>query len=691
MAYPAEAFHSLNFDRGFASGLTTLSDQLAGYAAPGSANNLWVGEGYWKPFRGMNSQGANTGSRIMRPVGKTWGGVKDVAGPVLATGTVSEEIARSLWGIGSGQVHIAGTDVSGFTLSTLLKLCLLSSGTYGSPITAGLAQPSAPDLAVSSESGSPNGAISCKIERWRTTTGGHSLASPTSEVVTPADNKVRVTFPAASAGQTHWRVFFTVSGFGGQGIHYAVPYPLGSSGSVDILETTVAAGTVDGVARSLLFDWKDGDLVPIEASYDDYSPRAATHHIRLENVMALAGTFSDSVSSVSSTSTGSSIQVSKTNNYESYIPTHLLFLPERVVDVLSRPIDSYGLIGCENSIHAIQYVGPRDDDMPACTITTLLQDIGIKNAFNWVHFRGRVALYTAEGNLLLMSEDGSIDTLWARKIRKYIQGWDPDSTVLTYDPKNDCLLLANGREILAYSLQNEDWSLPIILDDFGITAGSIQSAQASGRRCFITVNNAGSFTAYEFDTGAAGSKQIAFVSHYSGAPNRAAVKSIQKASLSIETNDTTHPAVFCLNRNLEQIAIRGIGTTATSAVISNSKTNFTGAHDGKRCAIFGTNIGGAGVHYVVGTFTYISTSSGTFSSVLPVTLTNCLLFIGDYCEAVTPAYPGAQHLPELYPNMPDTKSHAVAVWMMAADALAGSVLGVDLYGNLTGSGRSVST
>lgn len=670
-----------------------VNEALDGYAAPGSGNAYWLGEGYWKPFRGMDTQGANTGSLIMRPVGKTWGGIKNIiSGSITASGTVSEEISRSLWGIGSGQVHIAGTDVSGFTLSTLLKLCLLSSGTYGSPITAGLAQPSAPDLAVSTEIGSPDGAISCKIERWRTTTGGHSLASPTSEVVIPRGNKVRVTFPAASAGQTHWRVFFTISGFGGQGIHYCVPYPLGSSGSLDISETTVAASTIDGVARSLLFDWKDGDLVPLEASIDDYSPQAATHHIRLENVMNLVGSFADAVSSPTTTSTGTAIQVSKTNNYESYVPTHLLYLPEQVVDVLARPIDQFGLIGCQNSLHAIQYVGPRDDDgLPACTITTISQDVGIQYAWNWCHFRGRVAVYTAEGNLLLMNENGSMDTLWASKIRRFIQGWAPVDTVLGYDPKNDCIVLFNGREAIAYSLQNEDWSLPFYLDDYGITAGSVASCQTAGRRLYVSVKNGTAFTAYEFDTGAGSTvKGVSFVSHYTEGPGRGVTKNINQLGVALETNQTG-AAVVCLNRNLQQIAARGITSTSSSTTIGDANSSFNAGMTGKQYALFGTNIGGAGVHYIIGTFIYVSAGSATLSVAPQITATNLLLYIGDYIVPVTPQYAGAAHLPDLFPNVPDCRSYAFAMWIQTNDAISGSPLEANVYGNYSGSGRATNS
>jgi hypothetical protein len=297
-----------------------------------------------------------------------------------------------------------------------LKVAIAVSGAYssGNTFQAGLAQPSAPTIAASSSFGAPQKAVSCKIERWRPSTGARSRASNTSAVITPAGHKVRVTFPAAASSQTHWRVYFTIEGFGDRGVHYAVEY----NGSLDVAETDVAAGTVDGIARSLEFDFRDSDLFPHEASYDDYAPPAGTHAVRLGNVMHVLGAYADSTDAPTSTNTGTGIACSKPNAYESYIPAHLLALPEQVVDVLARPIDNYAYIGCENSIHALQYIGYRGDDLPPSVISTIFPDIGIKKPYNWCQFKGRLAVYTAEGSLLIMDADGNLNDQLAAPITR---------------------------------------------------------------------------------------------------------------------------------------------------------------------------------------------------------------------------------------------------------------------------------
>lgn len=505
---------------------------------------------------------------------------------VIASGNWMQDIGMSRWGIGSGQPMIAGVPVPGFTLSTNLQVQIPVNGVYGAPVEAGLGQPSAPGLGIVDTVGTISNSMSAKVSRSRPSTGAVSVASPTSAVVNPQANQLRVTFPAASTGQTHWRVYFTQQGFGGTGIHYLAEY---TAGETDIPEATVAAGSaaasratgtiqiatnpaafdtvtvngevfifvavvvtpavdvligvdtsataanlaallnasvdpgvddatytvvtdtvtvthdtagaagnaftlatsvpakvtlsgatltggVDGVARSLVFNFKDGDLVPLEASYDDYAPPAATHAIRLNTVMNLPGCYSELTAGPTASNTGTAIAVSKENNYEAYVPTSLLYLPEQVTDTLARPLDDYGYVGCKNSIHALQYVGSRGDELPSCTITTVLPDIGVQYPHNWCSFQGRLLLMPAPGVLLLMNEDGGFDATFANPVTHILKTFALASTAVGYDPSNDSIVVMNGRIMLVYSRQAGIWRA-IWLPDFA-------SVKASGRYVF---------------------------------------------------------------------------------------------------------------------------------------------------------------------------------------------------------------
>src|SRR6476620_2236543 len=437
---------NLAFVKGLAVSTQPLNPILHGTFSLGSANNITLGDGSTRPWKGLTSQGVGTGSRIGLTIGRDWGGIRD-NGIVRGSGSVWQDLGQSLWGAGSGIVTRLGADVLGsgstpFTLSTILQVLLNVNGSYSAstsgPFTAGLSQPSSPDIGIVQTPGAGytgliNGPVSAVIARLRLSTGARSIGSAVSAVVSPALRTVRVTFPLASAGQDAWAIFFTQQGFGGVGLQYRLAYQnsldipesllttnvtglstisgsatvsavagtfqsswvgyqivlaagspdpaptilsvAANGSSVVMSATATATGTttaeinamVDWIPRSLEFDYQDGDLVPIVAWTDDYPPPAGTHACRLENVMNVIGCYSDATTSPTTTNPGTCIAVSLPNFYESYKPRHLLFLPEQVVDVLSRPSDSYSYVGCRNSIHALQYVGFRDG--PACSIT----------------------------------------------------------------------------------------------------------------------------------------------------------------------------------------------------------------------------------------------------------------------------------------------------------------------------------
>jgi len=860
---------------------TSLANALAGTAVPITA-------------------GTGSGDCVVTPTS---------VAAVAASGNWMQDIGMSRWGIGSGQPMIAGVPVPGYVLSTNLQVQVPSSGVYGVPVQAGLSQPSAPGLGIVDTVGSISNSMSAKIARSRPSTGAVSVASPTSAVVNPQANQLRVTFPIAATGQTHWRVYFTQQGFGGTGIHYLAEY---SPGETDIPEATVAAGSaagaratgtiqiavdptngdtvdvngvtftfvnvvvtpatdvlivagntsataanlaavlnastdpdvddatytavtdtvtvtfdtdgtagnsftlavagstpptisgstltggVDGIARSLVFNFKDGDLVPLEASYDDYAPPAATHAIRLNTVMCLPGCYSDELTP-SSSNTGTAIAVSKENNYEAYVPTSLLYLPEQVVDVLARPVDDYGYVGCTNSIHAIQFVGNRGDELPACTITTMLPDIGVQYPHNWCAFRGKLLLMPAPGTLLLMDEDGGFDASFANPVTAILKTFALASTAVGYDPTNDSIVVMNGSTILVYSLQARIWrqiwlpdfasqkasgryvfaanpadastvlingvtftfkdspvgateiqrgvtlaatiantvtalnasvnasvsvatystpsaasgELLIVYDTAGtagnaytlgsstgnitrsaatLTGGTagidgtcLPSCTVSGGVLYFSMTSGGVETAYTYDTGSAVAP-ISFVCNPQNAGG-VVVNDVYEMAVSAWTTVSTQLGV-AINKNLTQTAFRTVSTTANSAAIAcSSSEDFVSSMVGKRVIIFGPNLAGYGSILGRGKVTtFNNAQSITLDTPMTASLTNCLMFVGEFTAA--PSISGAQHLPNLFPNMPELRSYQVATWLQATGD-AGNVLTVDLIGNTYSSARAL--
>ena len=460
-------------------------------------------------------------------------------------------------------------------------------------------------------------------------------------------------------------------------------YTLADSSGGDVVRSAATlTGGVNGISRSLEFNYQDGDLLPIEASFDDYPPPAATHAIRLNTVMNLAGCYSDSVTDPTSASPGTCIAVSKENNYESYIPTSLLYLPEQVVDVLARPSDDYGYVAGQNSVTAIQYVGDRGDGLPPCIVTTVLPDIGVQYPQNWCQFRGRLLIYTAKGNLMLMESDGSFDTSFASPVSKILKGFTTVATSVAYDPKNDSIVVLNGKQMLVYSIQAGQWR-KIFLPDYGITSTCV-SAVSAKRELYFTLTDGTTQTAYTYDTGSA-TAPIAVVSNYQNAGG-SVLNDIYEMAIAATTNVSTRLAVV-INSNLSQTVFREVGTTASNATVTTPNADFTSDMVNKKVILFGTNIGGGStVLHQTTVASYTNTGAIVLVVAPSATLTNVLMFVGNY--AASAAITGPDHLPNFFPNLTEQRSWNVACWIQGSGDV-GNVLTCDVNGAAYASSRAL--
>lgn len=472
------------FTQGFMAGLPALNRGLENSYAEGSRNLVVQGDGFTLPWQGLAGQGDDTGTRLMRQILSTWGGLKDRfvgSTHIEGRGSMFSDIGKSMWYIGVGIPSIEGAALApGVFASTELQVSIARNGLYSAAFTydAGLPQPSTPDIGIISTpgfgfTGFIDGPVSCKIARLRLTTGARSVSSPTSAVIKPAKKTVRVTFPLPSQGQDFWAVFFTQSGFGGVGLHYRAAY----QDSLDIAESIVTAGIIDGIPRSLEFDFKDGDLVPEVAYIDDYPPPAGTHAVRLANVMCVLGAYGDSTAPVTSSDPGTVGAISLPNFYESYKPRNLVFFPEQIVDVLARPTDEYAYVGHRNSITALQYVGVLDG--PAVAVSMVWPDIGIYKPHNWCQVHGLLYLFQAKGGPVRMMPDGSPDYSFAAPVRRYMRDWTVEETIVGSHPDSLSVVYFNGREALSWSLQAQKWSPPCFFEDVCVEDSPIPSSSPS--------------------------------------------------------------------------------------------------------------------------------------------------------------------------------------------------------------------
>lgn len=175
---------------------------------------------------------------------------------ILGAGAVFSYIANSLFYNGAGQVTLTGADITGAVASSTLKILLSRNGSYtasdSGPYSAGLTQPSAPLVQVNAAPGvgfqglldSP--ALSLKVSALRSTTGGRSIASPTSAVFKASKQTVVATVGAAQSGQDFWVFWATFRGFGGIGVAYRLPV----QGALQVAESYFTRTVTDAVTNS---------------------------------------------------------------------------------------------------------------------------------------------------------------------------------------------------------------------------------------------------------------------------------------------------------------------------------------------------------------------------------------------------------------------------------------------------------
>lgn len=517
--------------------------------APGSKNQVPVGERQFRPIRGM-APISEAGAQLLFPIKDTWGGL-DWVGGQDASGSLFSSLADSLFFVGNGQVVLEGAYIAGAIATSLLKVLLKWNGSYtnpnSGPFQVGLPEPSKLqvgilDTPVAGGTPSTNGLYSFKVARLRGPTGGKSRASATSDVLNLVGKAAYVVIPEASDGQTVHPIFVTEKGLGGVGLHLRLSranpftgteytendvereistlsvtngspvvtdsasgftaqddaklFEAVSSGwsvpagtvvlSVDANNqitlsnnVTVSSGAnprtgrltsyVNNIERAVSLNWTESDLAAEAAEIDwiyDFPPPPASHAFQLENRIGVAS-YADSTATTSSTNPGTALVFSLSNQLESFDIRFPLYLPEAVVHILSRGVDSYRFLGCRNGIYAVQYINA---DIPA-TLSIILPNEGIANPNNWCLGRRGLYVCTARGKLIRIGEGAAVDETFYEPIRNAIADWPQDEITLVAEPRLGGLLVMRGTKAYLLDEQTGKWSDPLYLNELGLLVG----------------------------------------------------------------------------------------------------------------------------------------------------------------------------------------------------------------------------
>jgi hypothetical protein len=556
--------------------------------------------------------------------------------------------------------------------------------------SAGLSRVDAPVVSMPTQPTSPylgiiNGAVNFKIAAMRDASmvgvdidtpdaPVKGLASSATAVLVPINNTVRITFPTAVTGQTHWAVFSTYEGFGGTGNFYRLGYRTSSDADAiwyfGISETTVAAAT----DRTLEFDFRSGDLLPETAWIQDYEPPPGSHCVQLENIMIVLGAYDGTVAAVS-----------LPNDFESYNPFHLLYFAEPVTAVLSRQIDNYAFVACRNSIHTIQYVGYRGDELPSATLTTITPEVGIAYQHNWAMGAGQIAMWLDGAGIALMTNEGIIDFEWGKEVAYLTQNWTAVNVKVAFNPTTRSFVFGHLNESVSYCLESGVWSTPVFNSDLGITGNWLAAINAQGV-LYVSLDNAGTETAYIYDDGTSTMRvpTCSIGQWISGGTGRGVA--IYEMAAAIKGSANVEPVILGLHKNLFPTYLRNGSVTSASAVLTVTGA-FTSNYTGVWAAVFGTDIGGAGVNYLIVKLTYVNANTCNMSD--PVTgsavnaqasASSLFVLTGCYFRAITPQANIQQHLRNIRPAVQDMRSFCASVWQ-PTDAQEGAVYQVEMFGN----------
>lgn len=429
------------------------------------ANCLPRGPGLWKPYRGYTSFGSPAMGAAANPTMVS----ASVPSGMTGGGTVTRH-AQVPWAAGSGTA-IEGATVLGAVSGQLMVYV------GGTLVAAGLAAPAAPTIADSGvASGKLNGSYAISLVAYRNTTGALSSTSPMSAALSVRNKKIRITFPAAPTGATHWIIYGTRRGFGSVGPTFRV---------TTIALTAIAVGTATFDA-----EWFDGELGEISPIDYDPPPSGVTHCAGLGGSMVAIGP----LGRVSPSIVGRS---------EAFPASFVTFLPSRegVTGVTARGTDGIVYVATANSLNALLVSG---SDLTPVLPRGIWENTGFASGSAFCLVEDQI--YGMAGGGPVRTHGGSEpDRSFAAPILQYMldNGWSSANTVVVYAPDNHVVYFASGTKCLMYFLAGEEegtWSTPV--DVPSVTSGVTVSGvgYVSSGSTLYSLDKAGGTTGTAFMT-----------------------------------------------------------------------------------------------------------------------------------------------------------------------------------------------
>ena len=437
-------------------------------------NCVFNGLGQLESWAGVHSVGSSA-PQFLQLVGDALGG--------LATGSAIMFRGKSIWYVGSGDVFYSDLDTPLDEASSTLKFYY-----DGDIYNAGLSAPSTPAISPALDGssiplvGNINGTVSVRITRYRSVTGAESSSSEASEVVTPRNGQITLTFPAAnvSESQDQWGIYISRQGLGAEGPHYLWQIIDESALNVD---------------REYTVDFLDADLLNILAPRNLSAPPAATHVVNLGDMIVLIGTEG-----------GVGVLPSLPGYPEQFDVTLTSFLQptEPVIRVDTRPSDGTVYIWTRNSLQTIIETG--NDTAPILN-RAIWPNTGILGQAAACLTETGAYAFSGRQGLVRTSGYSDPDTSFALPVQNIVKYWNPEDVVMGYDPASSSVICAHQREMIVYNQANNLWSTPLQVEDFlEVTSPQVRilSAATLNGELYLSIGDGENNQLYKYGVGVGG-------------------------------------------------------------------------------------------------------------------------------------------------------------------------------------------
>ena len=161
---------------------------------------------------------------------------------------------------------------------------------------------------------------------------------------------------------------------------------------------------------------------------------------------------------------------------------------------MQRPADRYCYVLMRNAVAALTYTGGT----PACSLEIVWQNIGCLAPHHAVNIDGRLYAY-AGGKLVRMGPGGEPEDVWSDQIQRHVAGFTAANVVVGYDSMLKTFLCMHSGTLYPFHVTDEKWGAPLTIAAYA--TGIVQSVVTVDNRLKLTVNNAGTFSLYDFHLG----------------------------------------------------------------------------------------------------------------------------------------------------------------------------------------------